>query len=80
MDVGREIITAATSLRKLSLATVGYVQSSGMAQWREFQAHQVIKHLTVVSKLGGFNDQPNQPRGEASKILLFCFFLSQKVE
>jgi hypothetical protein len=38
----------------LSWATVGCVQSPGMAQGREFQVHQVLKHLTVVSKLSGF--------------------------
>ena len=53
-DFGREKTTAAKSLRKLSWATVGYVQSPGMALRREFQAHRMLKHLIVVSKLSGF--------------------------
>jgi len=74
-------LTAAASLRFLSWITAGYVHSPGMALRREFQVHQVLKHLSVVFTLSGFKVQLSQPRGEASKndYNSFCFFLSQKV-
>jgi hypothetical protein len=50
-----------------------------MAQGREFQAHQVIKHLTVVSKLGGFNVNLTNRGGKQAKYNYFVFSRARKL-
>lgn len=60
------LLTAAASIRFLSWITAGYVYSPGMALRREFQVHQVLKHLSVVFTLSGFK-VPTQPTDGRSK-------------
>jgi hypothetical protein len=72
--VGKNNGSNIPQILNLSWVTMGYVQSPGMALGREFQAHRMLKHLTVVSKLSGFKVQLSQPTGGSKQnqtILLF---------